>query len=75
MFDNSDTESEPESSLPKCTATDFAQGHNTKERESQESSGNNSTERAIAAVKALEGLDLPAVQRVRLVCNLNVFVG
>ena len=62
MANDSDTESEPESSLPKYTATEFVAAHNV--RNSQESIDANS---AGIAIQTLKSLDLGLVQRVRIV--------
>jgi hypothetical protein len=62
MFDDSDTESEPESSLPKCTATDFAHAHKAREHENPK--GLNFAQNAIAAIRTLDTLDLSVIQKV-----------
>jgi hypothetical protein len=62
MVNDSDTESEPESSLPSCSPTDFVQAH--KVRGSQQDDGANSAQNAAGALEALRSLNLEIVQNV-----------
>lgn len=57
---DSDTESEPETSLPLCTATEFTDASRTLK--SQVISAYDSTRNAVAAVEALHAFDLSVVQ-------------
>jgi len=59
MVNDSDTESEPESSLPSCSPTDFVQV-----RIRQEDDGANSAQDAAGALEALRSLNLEIVQNV-----------
>lgn len=59
MVNDSDTESEPESSVPKCSAIDFAQAYDQRDR--HDSDGTNSAQNAAAT---LQSLDLESVQNV-----------
>lgn len=63
MINDSDTESEPDSSLPKCSASDFAAAYGV--RDSQESIDANSAQNAETAIETLKSLDLAIIQSVR----------
>jgi len=68
MVDDSDTESEPESSLPRCILSEFAAAHNVKD--SHENVGAKSAQNAGVAIEKLKSLDLVVVQGVRTVCSI-----
>jgi hypothetical protein len=72
MVNNSDTESEPESFLPACSAADFTQTHNT--RDNQHRNRVDSAKNAAAAVETLSSLDLKVVQKVCLVKHFDSLV-
>lgn len=64
MENDSDTESEPESSLPLCSAAEFIETHIPKEHSSQESTENGSAQNVVLAVETLKSINLSIVQQV-----------
>lgn len=62
MVNDSDTESEPENSLPSCSPTEFVQAH--KVRGSQQDESPNTAQNAARALEVLRSLNLEVVQNV-----------